>query len=254
MIQDQTSIHLRPTSIEVETIKDGVRSIKPTSLQALQEVLSRGDRIETPLLPSQWGVQKYTRINNREQFVISVPERRYTSSYDMRGETGDREAKPFEMVAPPTLWLIYTEINPADDSRRYVHGNAYALKQPILTLNDAVFRFPFSNVSEGFVCWGDGSDYPMLSQAKSIQSIPDRFFANPFNSDLDNQKFSSFQSKINGRSLIVERTFHLLRHMDERIKEADKAGEEFKFDKDILIRTHTVEQVIRQGQQNYMER
>lgn len=254
MTQDQTSIHLRPSSIEIEMIKDGKRTIKPTSLQAVQELLSRGDRTETPLLPSQWGVQKYTRINNREQFVISVPETRHTSRYDMRGETGDREAKEFEIVAPPTLWLIYTEVNPANESRRYVHGNAYALKQPILTLNDNVFRFPFSNVSEGFVCWGNGDDYPVLSQAKSIQSIPDRFFANPFNSDLDGNKFSSFNSKINGRSLIVERTFHLLRHMDERIKEADKAGETFSFDKDILIRTHSVQDVIEQGQRNYMQR
>lgn len=250
---NQTSIHFKPHTIEIETIADDRRTIKPTNLQAVQEIMSRGERITTPLLPFGWGVQKYTRVNNREQYVIATPETRHSSSYDMRSETGEDGIKEYDMVAPASIWIIYTEIDPRTDKRRYVHGNVYAIKQQVLSLQERLYHYPFANTTPSYICWGSGSDYPELNGSKSLMTIPDRFFSNPFNGDLDGGKFNSFQSKIASRNIVVERTLHLLRHMDKEIKAADKKGEVFRFPNDILRPDTSLQQAIESGAQRYLQ-
>jgi hypothetical protein len=57
MQANKMSIHINTDSIQIESTNNGQKSLKNTNLRAVQEVLTRGERIETPLLPSQWGVQ-----------------------------------------------------------------------------------------------------------------------------------------------------------------------------------------------------
>lgn len=219
---NQTSIHLKENTVEIEVIRNGQRSIKNTNIQAIQEVLTRNERTETPLLPYGWGVQKYTRVNNREQYVIATPQTIHTAKYDMRDETGDEEFPEYKIVAPATVWIIHTEVNPGNDTRRYIHGVAFAVKQQILSLNDRLYRFPFSNSNDTYLCWGTERDYPVLGASKSIQTVPDRFFSNPFNSDLDGRKYNPIEEEVNGRTVVRERCIHLLQHLDKKVKEAEE--------------------------------
>ena len=253
-MQNRTSIHLNPDSVQIEVTRNGQRSIKNTNIQAIQEVLTRGERIETPLLPSMWGVQKYTKINNREQYVLTTPPFRAKTAYDMRNESRTDEHEQFEIITPAIMWIFHVDHNPANDSRRYVHGVAYALKQPILGLQDQAYRFPFSNSNESYLCWGTERDYPVLGGAKSIQTIPDRFFANPFNSDLDGHRYRQFDDKVNGRVIVRERCIHLLQHLDKVVKEADKKKETPVFNNDILIANGRVGEIIEHQTRSHMRR
>jgi hypothetical protein len=235
---NRTSIHLNPDSVQIEVVRNGQRSLKNTNIQAIQEVLTRGERMETPLLPFGWGVQKYTKVNNREQYVIATPQARHKASFDMRaetGETGENRYPKFEIVAPAALWIIHAEHNPATDGRRYLHGVAYALKQQVLSLNDQLYRFPFANTNSSYICWGTERDYPALAGSKSLMTIPDRFFNNPFNNDLDGGKYRPFHDEVNGHRITRERTIHLLQHMDKEVKAAEEKGEQYRFNNDILI-------------------
>lgn len=249
---NRTSIHLNPDSVQIEVLRNGQRSIKNTNVQAIQEVLTRGERIETPLLPSGWGVQKYTKVNNREQYVISTPEGRHHSSYDMRGETGERGNVEFEIVSPAAVWIIHVEHNPARDTRRYLHGAAYAIKSPVLSLNEQLYRFPFSNTNDGYICWGSERDYPALAGAKSIQTIPERFFQNPFNSDLDGGKYRPFEEEVNGQTVVRERCIHLLQYMDKNVREAEEKGEIPTFRNDILRPLNRLGEQIERFQREYL--
>lgn len=250
---NRTSIHLNPDSIQIEVVRNGQRSIKNTNLQSIQQVLTKGERIESPLLPYGWGVQKYTKVNNREQYVIATPPLRHRAAYDMRRETGGG-VEHFEIIAPAAVWIIHVEHNPATDARRYLHGVAYAIKQQVLSLNDRLYRFPFSNSSESYLCWGTERDYPVLGGSKSIQTIPDRFFQNPFNSDLDGNKFIPFQDEVNGRTITRERTIHLLQHMDKEIKNAIKEGKQIpEFKNEILhSNNQTLGEVITTWSRQYL--
>ena len=252
MSNNRTSIHLNPDSIQIEVVRDGKRSLKNTNIQAIQEVLTRGERIKTPLLPFGWGVQMYTKVNNREQYVIATPQTRHKANYDMSRETrGGIES--FEIVAPAAIWIIHVEHNPANDSRRYLHGVSYAIKQQVLSLNDQLFKFPFSNTSDSYICWGTERDYPVLGGSKSIQTVPDRFFANPFNSDLDGNKYTPFQDTVNGQSITRERTIHLLQYMDKEVKKSLEEGNEPKFNNDILIpHSHRLGETIENWARQYL--
>ena len=237
-MNNRVSIHFNPDSVQIETLRDGKRSIKNTNIQAVQEVLTKGERVETPLLPFGWGVQKYTKVNNREQYVIATPQARHRASFDMRAETGasgeDRYPN-FEIVAPAALWIIHVEHNPATDTRRYLHGVVYALKGPVLSLNERLYTFPFANTTTNYICWGSERDFPVLGASKSIMTIPDRFFANPFNNDLDGGRFRRFEDKVKGKTIQRERTIHLLQYMDREVKKAEEEGKRPEFRNDILI-------------------
>jgi hypothetical protein len=254
-MENRTSIHLNPDSIQIEVVRNGQRSIKNTNVQAIQEVLTRGERIETPLLPYGWGVQKYTKVNNMEQYVIATPETRHVAKFDMYSETGERgdnRFPEFQIVAPAALWIIHVQHNPANDTRRYRHGVAYALKQPVLSLNDQLYTFPFANSNHSYLCWGSESDYPALGGSKSIMTVPDRFFANPFNNDLDGGKFERFEEEVNGQRVYRERTLQLLQHMDKVCKEADAKGETPRFRNEILIQAGRLGDLIQSHGQQYL--
>lgn len=251
---NRTSIHLNPDSVQIEVVRNGQRSIKNTNIQAVQEVLTRGESIETPLLPFGWGVQKYTKVNNREQYVIAVPPTRHTARYDMRSEIGEAKIEDFEIVAPASLWIIHVEVNPANDVRRYIHSVAYAIKQQILSLNDQLFQFPFSNSNNGYICWGTERDFPVLSGSKSLMTIPDRFFQNPFNADLDGGKYREFRDKVKGQDIRRFRCLHLLQYMDKEVKELEAKGETPVFKNDILIPETRLGEVIAENARQYLRR
>lgn len=249
---NKTSIHLNPDSVQIEVVRNGQRSIKNTNIQAIQEVLTRGERMETPLLPFGWGVQKYTKINNREQYVIATPPARIKAKYDMRGETGSDRHEEYDIVTPAAIWIIHVEHNAATDARRYLHGVAFAIKQQVLGLNDQLYKFPFSNSNETYLCWGTERDYPIIGGSKSIQTIPDRFFMNPFNSDLDGNRYSRFEDTVNGQRIVRERCIHLLQHLDRETKAADAEGREAKFNNDILRPGPRLGEVIENMQRQYL--
>lgn len=225
---NKMSIHILPDNIQIETVKDGRKSIKNTDLRSVQEVLTRGERIETPLLPGIWGTQKYLKVNNREVFVITTPPHIREVAYDYSNDNGQGVQK-YTIPLPGFTWMIANDVHPGSGKRRYVHGIVYANKNQVLTENDQLYRWPFANVG-GSMCWG--AVQPEISGSKSIQTIPDQFLTNPFNSDLDGDRYQPFTEKIKGRTVDRFRCNHLIEHLHRMQEEAEKKGEnaEFRYD------------------------
>lgn len=245
------SIHINPDSIQIETSRNGQKSLKNTNLRAVQEVLTRGERIETPLLPSQWGVQKYIKVNNREMYVITTPPHIHTMTYDFRHDGVDEITK-YKIPVPGFCWILIVDHNPSDDTRRYVHGMAYALKNQILTENDQLWKFPFSNVDDSWMCWGDHANYPTIGKPKSIMTIPDQFLTNPTNNHLDHSKYESFRAELNGTEIRLQKTSHLFDYLAKEQAKAEEEGKNAQFRYDCLKKHTTLSSAIDHYMQRFM--
>lgn len=228
---DKMSIHFLKDAVQIETVRDGRKTLKNTNLENVQRVLTRNQRTETPFLPGQYGTHKFVKNNNRELYVLSTEPHVRTVKFDFRGETGEREPKPYVIPVPAFLWMIVVEHNPGRDTRKYVHGMVYALKNPLLSERDRLYKWPFANVSS-YMCWG--RNVPTIGQPKSIQTVPDQFLANPFNSDLDGNRFEPFNDNVKGQTINRFRCMHLFEYLDRVHKEKTESGEESKFKYDCL--------------------
>lgn len=60
--------------------------------------------METPLLPSQWGVVKYYRKNHYEGYVLTTPPTERVVKFDI----GRSSELPTEVTLPipPMLWVL----------------------------------------------------------------------------------------------------------------------------------------------------
>lgn len=243
------SIHLNPDSVQIETIKDGKKTLKNTNLDNVQKMLTRNQKTESPFLPGQWGTHKWIKNNNRELFAMSTPPHVRTVYFDFRGENGEREPKPFEIPLPAFLWLFSVEYVPTKDTYKYLHGMAYALKNPLLSENDRLWQWPFANVAH-YMCWG--SSAPQLGKSKGLQTLPDQFLTNPFNSDLDRQNFVAFDDKVKGQVISRFRTMQFFEYLDAIQKEAKKKGTEASFKYDALKPSLTFKEAIQNEAQQYI--
>lgn len=69
-----TNILLEEDRVLVTNVNEsGVKSVVNTNIQNIQDIFMKERAMETPLLPSQWGVVKYYKKNNYEGFVLTTP-------------------------------------------------------------------------------------------------------------------------------------------------------------------------------------
>lgn len=238
---DRMSVHFNPDSVQLEITKNGHKTLKNTNLDNVQKMLTRNLKTESPFLPGQYGCHKWVKNNNRELFVMSTPPHVRTVYFDYRGENGERTPKPFEVPLPGFVWLIAVEHNPSRNTYKYIHGMVYALKNPILAEGDRLYQWPFANVSN-YMCWGNST--PQLGQPKSLQTLPDQFLTNPFNSDLDRGNFVAFDDKVNGQNISRFRTMHFFEYLARVHKEAVKNGKPSEFKYDALKPSTTLKEAI----------
>lgn len=219
--QNRISIHIQEDDVELEIVENGVVKKKHTNIEQVQRVLTSTERIETPLLPGLWGVQKYMKRGKKEMFVITVPGMVREVTY--RGD----DAGKYQIPVPASVWFIHTQER-GNNERQLYHTSAYAIKNPILTGLEQLYRMPFSNCDTSYVCWGD--EYPQITSPKSVQSVPDRFFAMPFNRDLGDGAYQPIKEEIDGKEISHFRINHLFRYLDRKLK-ADK---DLRFPNEVL--------------------
>ena len=145
------------------------------------------------------------------------------------------------------LWIIIARNRPGTNTREYVHGMAYAIKQQVLSGKDRLFRYPFSNVDNRWMCWGN-TPPPAIGAAKGVQMIPDHFLGMQFNHHLDERKFEPFDAEVGGHKINLFRTPHLFRYMDEQLKK----DENFKFPMEILKPEGNLQDAIDYFQREYL--
>ncbi len=240
-------IELEQDNITIITEKDGRKTIKPASLQDLQAILTKDRNLETPILPGSWGTIKFVNTGDRELYVMTIPPHIRNVSFDYRSEapSPSQRYKKFKVPVPGSIWFITVRVSKqgSQETRQLLHTMTYALKNSVMSERDVLYKFPFSNVGSDYVCWGGNDPHP--THSKSLQSIPDQFFANHFNSDLDG-KFAEFHWDKKGARVKAFRTMHLFEYLDELQTVAETTGKNAEFRYDILQSTgHSVEDKIR---------
>lgn len=229
------SIHIEKSGVTIEKVTpSGMKTIKKTTVENIQRVISNNAMSQSPLLPSQWGCIKYATKNSVEFYAITVPQHIKKVSYDVHNNHED--FAEYEVVVPDALWLLSFKKQEGSEVRTYHNGGVYALKGQILTGAEEVYRYPFSNTnSDPWLCWGASSNYPNVNFSRGIMTVPDQFLSNPFNNDLDSNNFAEFSYKQNDVDISVFKTNHLFQHIDIKLKEAKEAGNQYSFPNDILI-------------------
>lgn len=234
----ETIIRLKEDQITVETVTNGVSSVKPTNLEALQQILVSDVHLETPLLPGQWGVQKYFLKGNVEGYVITVPEGVRDVKYDYED---DEDPTDYKIPVPASVWMITVNYDAGTGMRRINYVRAMALANPILSEEDYCYEMPFPNIGSA-ICWGSSSDTPSVLNAKSLQSVPTQFFVRPFNNDLSDDKFEPFYEDREGHERVqLFRIPHLFEYMADRLAK----DPEYKFPTDKLHRRRTLRDEMR---------
>ena len=181
---------------------------KNISLEDFGSMIQKFQSSDSEWLPGEYGLQRYVERKKYNVYCYVTPPKRIKVRY---GDTN------YEILTPILVWFIGT-----NKSGQLTRSEVYALKGPLFTYKEELFRAPFSNVyGEGNICWGDnGLEFPTK---KSIQSIYNRFFGAPFNSDLDENRINDVRDYNNNRMF---RAQHLFRHLNHEIKEEKKTDVE----------------------------
>ncbi|MES9681625.1 hypothetical protein ABWK22_01590 [Gottfriedia acidiceleris] len=232
MTTPSTTIVLEPEKVTVMTVdENGIKQHKNTNIETIQQIFMKEQAIETPLLPSQWGVIKYYRKDHYEGYVMTTPATERVVRFDVYNRSG----VPAEATipVPPQLW-VFEVMTDQNGNKKLTHSMMYILKHELLSLKDKVFHAPFCNIgiSHG-ICWG--RSVPEVPTGKSIQNIPARFFAQPFNFDLSSNRVKEFQyTHENGNTETTDVAVYHMLAQAKKLAEAKEAGEEFVYDFDSL--------------------
>lgn len=226
----KTVITLEESSTTVEvTYKDGLKEKKNSNIENIQQIFMKEQAMETPLLPSQWGVVKYYRKNNYEGYVLTTPPTEREVTFDVH----QSEFRGTRIVPiPPMLWIFEVQ-NGDNDKKKLTHSMAYVLKHELLSFNDVVLHAPFPNIGVNHgICWG--KENPPVPSSKSIQNIPARFFGQPFNFDLASSRVQEFLYNFNGAEQNTDSAFYHMHLLAKQLEEAKENDEAFNYPFDTL--------------------
>lgn len=242
-----TTITLLPEEVIVKTINEqGISSVAHTNIESIQQIFMKEQALETPLLPSQWGVVKYYRKNNYEGYVMTTAPTERTVYIDSR--VGNESDPEITIPIPPLLWVFEVRTDETG-TKSLTHSMMYALRHELLSFNDSVLNAPFPNIGiHHGICWG--RENPPVPSSKSIQNIPARFFQQAFNNDLAHNRTNPIIYANESLGIREQETDSALLHMfyvADKLKESKEAGERFFYPFDTLKPTAnlTVEHVVK---------
>lgn len=232
MAIQKTTIVLDPEQVTVTTLSDtGVKTVKQSNIETIQQIFMKEQALQTPLLPSQWGVVKYYRKNHYEGYVLTTAPTEREVTFDINNSQVIPESTI--LPVPPLLW-IFEVMTDQDGNKKLTHSMVYVLKHELLSFKDKIMHAPFCNigVSHG-ICWGNR--YPEVPVSKSIQNIPARFFSQPFNSDLSGNRVKEFTfDNPSGDDFTTDSAlYHMVREAN-RLAAAKEAGETYVYPFDSL--------------------
>lgn len=226
----ETNINITPSNVTVKTIDaDGIQKVKNSNIPALREVFGSIGGIETPFLPSQWGVVKYYKVDNFEGYILTTPPGEREVTFDISGVI--EEDTKYIVPVPALLWIF--QIRKGESRSVIDYSMVYAIKHELISMDQELYRAPFPNIGIGEgICWGQTIDVPT---PKSVQQLPSRFFETPFNFDLSSSVIDNHELHENARSFIEyidSPSRNAVAHMvslSEYLKEAKENDEEFEY-------------------------
>lgn len=208
------------------TSAGGSISSKDISLEDFGKIVQKFTVQESDWLPSEYGLQKFHIGKNHNTYLIVTPAKLLSVVY----------GEKYNIFTPVLAWFLKFRNNGKGREMSYSQSQLWALKSPIFTTKEQLYRAPFSNVwPDGRICWGQEEGKLKFPTEKSLQGIPDRFFAATANSDLDESRFRTFTSKYGSKPEMFKAN-HLFKEMDKRLTEDISFEENQKWLRDKVLR------------------
>ena len=208
-METETILSLKESYIAVETKHNGAHSQKNISYADMEKMFETKGRHSSAYLPGEYGLQRFDIKGNREIYLYTEPARKAVTKYYING---DKTVKNDFMV-PALAWFIVLDKN--SSGYKYVEAQVFAMKTPVFTGKETLFRMPFSNVyRNNQICWG--RNVVNIPTLKAIQGLSTLFFASSFNGDLDDRRFQYFDRTFTKGQ--ADRTVHLQMEVGEMLK------------------------------------
>lgn len=204
----ETILSLKESHVHVEMKTDGIHTEKNITYSDISRMFENRSTITSDYLPGEYGVQRFAFKGNRELYLYTEPPRRVETKYSVGGNLHKNQ-----FIVPALAWFVILEKR--GSGYRYQGAWVFAMKSSIFTGKEELYTAPFSNVYDNNgICWGN--NVVQLPSAKAIQGLSSLFFSAPFNSDLDHDKFDSFNRTYSEGN--AYRTIHLQMEINEMLK------------------------------------
>lgn len=191
--------------ITFEKLGDVVES-KNISISALSQAFAQNAAFDTGILPTNHGVVRYVEKNNKITMFVQLPARKRNIRYRDESCSADYTNLPM-----PDCLFTFTYQRASDGKFSKIGEYVFALRQPLLSSNDNLYRLPFTNVyPDGEICWGGHTNVTSYTNLAGVSSIPEQFFASPFNNHLDDHRFNPTNFDIAGQNVRVSTVSTLL--------------------------------------------
>jgi hypothetical protein len=206
------TVEVYPDSIIVtQQNENGFSTSKTVSPEGLSQAFSVNTKLDSGFLPCVEGIVQYVRHDNKVLLVYQVPTKTREITY--RDNSLNKNFKNVRI--PYTLFLLL--LQQQNDAKYYmIQEYCYAMKGPLLTQLDSLYRFPFTNVhSNAQICWGGNTTgYSWNSLAGLISHI-ELFYDSPFNAHLDDGNYAPLEVKdATGRTARLVSVAALLKHLE----------------------------------------
>jgi len=177
----QITIPAESSDAHIMITRNGNSNRKNVSLDDLIGALTSGYQISTGILPT--GTKLFAGTRSAYKILIEVPGK----VREILIGRNESDLRSHVVPFPRTAFVFNVKNN------RAVSTHVYALANPISTLQDSLYVFPFGNVydSNSSVCWG-GVSLPEVREPINLSSIINLFFQSNFNGDLITSRTVTF--------------------------------------------------------------
>lgn len=208
------NIELYPDRVLLSQAQEaGVVSTRTVSPEALAQALSTNAKFDTGMLPCKEGVVRYTKGGNRTLICYLVPEQHRTIFY--RDSSLNKDFK--NVCTPWTLFMFSLQTN-AQGEYAIAEEYVFALKGPLLTGMDTLYKFPFTNVYDGGgICWGNNREHYTWKNLAGFITHIDLFYGSPFNAHLEGGNFVPLSiANGQGKTVTISSTSALFNALQDR--------------------------------------
>lgn len=157
--------------------EDGTIIQKTVMMNDLLTQLTARSKFETGLLP--FGTKFFSGSAAKYSVLIEIPPRVRDMKLNTIESDGNEKITHKNIAFPACAFFIKVE------NKVPVKTLLFSLKNPIQTMADELFRFPFCNVynDDERICWGS-AELPKINKVFELSSVLNAFFTSTFNGDL----------------------------------------------------------------------
>lgn len=164
--------------------EDGLKQVKMNSFQEFINAASQQE-INLPILP--FGTISFYRSKTHDHYLLYLPP--FTKNAKYKDNNGSKEYK--DLIFPPTIFYVLSDIWTGRKDKDLVNKYAssariFALGGPLLTMEDKLYAYPYSNTYEnGGICWGTVNNANLRAYIANtplqIENLPQIFLNSEWN-------------------------------------------------------------------------